>query len=464
MNTQRGSALLYTLSAIAFSSALVAVISTIMTQSTKEQKIFEKQMERNLLAKNLIAQLLNPSVIRASLDAPTTNPGNQVLRNCLSTDRANISGACAVSNPSDGMEFELTPEANWGGTPGYTYKVFFRPKCSVSPPVCADTSGLKNSAICRQANGTPTCCSLSNYADSASCVSSGLAPICSGGIVASCSGYTAICPQTTCAFAPSIDFRYELRPIPAAAGTVKAKDFQLGVYPSPANKDSSWVTLASQAIAGLECNEGAVATTDGSTGTLACRCSQAYQAYVDSSGSPVFNARGPVCKKMDLQCPPGFTAFGRDVDNKPICELTKNAIAKVNLSPYSSDNIGDVRTCPHNGWVSNINRYCSGSVAFVIHNTPGEFNWLPVILGFVIGVIVACAAVIALAIAFPPDAPLAIFALTALLAIAFSEGAGTIIGWILAGQPKDNWAYTTDDGSGYPDATCVTQIECSYFK
>lgn len=351
MRRQKGAALLFTMVAIAFCSILVGVVMHMNSNSIEENAIFEKQKARNKIGRSLGVNLVSPAFIKASIAPGINKPGNNMLRTCMGFDVSGVAvtaagNACSVPDSVNGMEFVLYPE------PGYV----LGPNCP--PPFDA-------SNIACYVAGSPT--GGSNPASYVAYGANGQTGTWGRDFPLTAKAYfLPVCPgnQPSCPFAKSIKFRFNLEETFSDPSNRPGARFKLGSY--PLDKSASWIAANTSDIVGSQCNPNAVAiaTEDGS---LVCQCLPPAKPLLDLAGNPLKNNQGPVCdvvKGLKVMCPTGSILMGYDANNQPLCNriaATANPSGTIEFDAYD---YGTKFSCDqgNGGWVSSINRSCSGNI------------------------------------------------------------------------------------------------------
>lgn len=461
---QRGAAMTYALLAVAVGSAAVAYMAKIMVDQQKETKTYQRQMERDAIARRIGDAIVNPlTILRSAIDGRNL-PGNNVLFACLgnptyprpgsptSTVQTTLSGGtiggsgCTIPNRTTGMEFLLIPDAP-----------VWLPNC---------TAGQR----ALPANLRPLSCFLAGLRTNQRIAYDFLGDV-STNVVSQAAPLEArvyfrpTCRlnnpgQLNCQFAESFEFRYELQQ------RVQVPNYMtLGTYPTTAQ----WITMSTSTIVETKCNTGAIVTQNAVTSAFECQC---YPPYVEETrgGRPVYNAQGPVCVNRKA-CPTGSVQRGKDRNGDPVCGLMNMIVAQVPGTRFSTDD-GGTHSCNANrdgSWTSNIRRSCKSEFRLEYQQCPTGCSrqWWPILVGVLAGIITALIAAITLtALSLIPlfgaifVAPAAAARATLLFRAAVLGAVGGLLAYVFS-QVDYDWLYLDKTNGHVPHVYCDVTMECS---
>lgn len=454
---ERGAVLLYTIMAAGLISLLVGVVTRMSSLSQKEEGLLLKRLSRNKLGRELAAALTNPSVLLASTKEDISLPANQLLRNCIGTldptlaqavrDGAKLEGsACDTTgiDPEHGLEFLLVPSTTIFGVPqGRTLKA----ESNCPDPQLPWRERHISCFLAGELKGVEV--GYNFYRDSGA-ASPEFPLVAKAFFLPVCSSKTA---QLRCPFAELIKLRYEIehRVFPGQKYITK-----LGRYPF----QRRWLSVETIDVAGLSCNEGAIAFVSGAAGQLECRCQTPYRPLL-RAGKPVFNARGPLCEAAKRACPTGFLRTGNDAAGNPICELLSDkAVVTARKQYVSTGPSWDVVSCNDNngGWVSNVRRHCTSTIHFEEVSCPEGCgsDTQSIITGAAIGALAGLLAATIMMAIFPPGGLVLLIAALAVLGMGVG---GAAVGYAM-GLNWD-WIYMDNTRGLLPDIKCTVDIDCS---
>ncbi len=456
MSKQKGIALVYTMAVLAISSAVVGLLSTSIGNFIKEDDLFDRQLRRNAIGRNITAALKNPAVILASLNSPLdTYNGNYMIKRCLGQNlsEASLQADGTVTGNNCNLE-SYDYDTGWEfllASPS-TYALG---QSQASPPTnCpggrAMSPNLQHMSCFIAGHRGPGYVTYNLRGDT-----SGPAPTDDFPFTAKVF-FRPVCrasvpTQRSCQFAEQMQFRYEIEEHP---NTRSAKRQLLGKYPTP----HQWITLDTASIIGMTCNAGAVATGDDAIGSLACKCVSPYTPKLDASGQPVLNAKGAVCNTLERICPPGMNHMGDDVNGNPVCEILDQSTTSCLGDQYSSSEPYKKHSCGSGGYLTNIIRSCTSKFDFMYSECPEgcAVDWKYIALGGLIAVLFF-AILVLMIVAGIMDAE--IHTIAFLIGVGMTAMAGGAAGYVL-GLNWD-WVYLDQDRGDYPEISCITQLECS---
>jgi len=460
---QRGSALSYAMLAVAFGSATVAYVASILKNQQVEGKIYESQAARDAIGRNIGEYLTNPLIILASATQGAALPGNNVLSNCLgnpdpislkSTATALLNGSvvggggCTIPNTATGMEFLLIPPST-----------YWMPACNAvqqaapagSRPLTCFFAGNKSGqrmAYNFDGNTSPNVADV-NYPLE---VRVYFKPLCR----------ISNPSQLNCQFAEALQFRYEIQQMVNVPNRIT-----LGLYPT----QTTWLTLNSSTIIQTQCNNGAILTANDASGAFQCQCYRPYVPLVQN-GLPVVNPQGPVCVSQ-ASCAVGYTLIGHDANSNAICQKLISTIVNLPGTSYSTDDPPQGHTCnPNNngGWVSNVTRSCYSEYNLSYKQCPTgcSKDWWPIVVGAIVAIFaLMITAIVTTALSFIPIIgwpfiPISLAARTLAMntyVIAGVAGGGALAGYFMS-QTDYDWLYIDQNNGHNPHIYCNVSLEC----
>lgn len=452
---QKGAALAYTILAVAVTSSVVGLLTTMMQRQQKEQRIHDRQLARDAIGRRITEYMTNPLFILESIeDIPSgiSWNGNQMLRNCLgapftttaTVDPASgqISGTrCNMDgiDPNVGHQFILIPEDSYvhGDAEGNNIN------CA-NPNVPINTRSV--SCFIAGTRGSET---VSYNFDGDTRSSSNVDfPLTARVFFRPVCQYDS--DQTACEFAEAIELRYEITQATDVPG-----EFRLGTYPI----NPTWTRVDTLKIVGMTCNTGALATLNDTTGRLDCVCSRPYSPLLDPiTERPIVNSRGPVCRQLSTVCPQGMIFVGHDANFLPKCQPVINSSTTTTGPSYTTRSPSTHYSCNTNnngGWVSNIERNCSVQYNLRYQECPKGCG--SELAGVIAGAIVGFITAFLIALHFIPFGSFLWF-----LAMGVSSIVGAAAGYVLG--TNWDWIYVDNKYGQYPYVECDVQLECSQME
>lgn len=166
---------------------------------------------------------------------------------------------------------------------------------------------------------------------------------------------------TSCKYAEDMEFAVQLihRSFPKQCPIKSQNSAKLGSYP----KKLKFLSTARHTLVEFECNPGAFVKGYEGDGGLTCECRFPY--------SPIpgkFNEKGVLCQEIKDSCPGGSVMVSRDEKGFPVCK----SLAQLSEENHQSMTFGNSpsltgvsssgMSCEQNGWMTDLQLECKGSV------------------------------------------------------------------------------------------------------